>query len=87
MTLLQAIPYRPFIDPLTMHAHWWVFLPLMALGIAVVYKAVRLKDLNGYVREVVIMTAQIVLGMILLAAASYALVLLFATFVETHRPG
>lgn len=86
-TLLQAIPYRPFIDPLALHAHWWIFLPIMALGIAIVYKAVRLKDLANYTREVAIMTAQIVLGMILLAAASYVLVLIFATFVATHRPG
>lgn len=85
--LLQAIPYRPFIDPLALHAHWWIFLPIMALGIAIVYKAVRLKDLANYTREVAIMTAQIVLGMILLAAASYVLVLIFATFVATHRPG
>lgn len=84
---LPTIPYRPFIDPIAVHQHWYLFLPLLALGIAIVYKAVRLPDLAGYIRGVLVMTVQIVVGMILLAAASYFLVLVFATWLANSRPG
>lgn len=40
MTLL----FRPFLDPIELHGLWWVLLIPLALGISVVYKAVRLPD-------------------------------------------
>lgn len=40
MTLL----FRPFLDPIELHGLWWVLLFPLALGISVVYKAVRLPD-------------------------------------------
>ena len=69
-------PYRPFIDPLEVHGWWWAMLLPMAIGIAVVYKAVRVKgpEMRGYWLGVVRMTVEIVLGMVLLAAATYFLV-------------
>jgi hypothetical protein len=78
-------PYRPFIDPLEVHTWWWWLLIPMSLGIAVVYKAVRVKNVNDswgpYLREVVVMTLQIVIGMILLAVASYGLVEVYARWM------
>jgi hypothetical protein len=78
-------PYRPFIDPLEVHGWWWWMLLPMSLGIAVVYKAVRVKSITEtwgpYVREVALMTGQIVLGMVLLVAASYGLVEVYARWV------
>jgi hypothetical protein len=70
-TLLLA--WRPFLDPLNLHEYWWAFLFPLSLGIAVAYKAVRLRTLEGYWRQVVIMTAQIVLSMILLGIACFVL--------------
>ena len=47
------------------------------LGVSVAYKAVRVGTLDGYWRQVAVMTAQIILGMILLGIAAY----LFLGFV------
>ena len=85
-TLAQAAalprpPFRPFIDPLELHQWWWLLLIPMAFGVAVVYKAVRVKTMDKYWQQVAIMTVQIVLGMVALAAASYWLVMHFAQFI------
>lgn len=79
--------YRPFIDPISLH-EWWVLLLLpMAVGVSIVYKAVRLKTLERYWRAVAIMTTQIVVGMILLGAASYLLVVVYARFLAERAAG
>lgn len=81
------MPYRPFIDPLTIHDMWyWLLIP-MALGIALVYKAVRLPTLERYWRHVLIMGTQIVLGMILLGAASYLVVIVYARLIAEKLAG
>lgn len=69
MSVLLA--WRPFIDPLEVHAAWWLFLVPLALGISLAYKAVRLPTLEHYWRQVGLMTAQIVLAMVLLGAATF----------------
>jgi hypothetical protein len=78
-----ARPYRPFIDPLEIHRWWWVMLAPMAFGVAVVYKAVRVKDagMRGYWPAVLWMTAQVVGGMALLAAASYLFVMVYVRWM------
>jgi len=79
-------PYRPFIDPVRgpVHSHWYFLLLPMAFGIAVVYKAVMLKTMEHYWTQVVYLTAQIVVGMILLALASYLLVMLYVPYIASH---
>jgi hypothetical protein len=85
MTSLCALPvlaWRPFIDPIDLHDQWWAMLPLLALGISIIYKAVRLPPAplrERVVKEVLIMTIQIVGAMVALAFASYLL-------VEVYRP-
>jgi len=65
VTLLAWIP---FIYPLNVFHEWWYVLLLpLALGISIVYKGVRMVDLAGFWRQVMIMTAQIVLAMVALA--------------------
>jgi len=64
-TLLAWIP---FIQPLNLFHEWWyLLLAPLALGISIIYKAVRSPNLHGYWRETLVMTAQIVLAMIALA--------------------
>ena len=69
VTILGA--WRPFLDPLDLHAYWWTFLIPLALMISVVYKAVRSESPRAWARETVFMTAQIILAMILLGAAAF----------------
>lgn len=67
--------YVPFITPLSIfHTWWYLLLVPLALGISMIYKALRLRDLRTYWREVAVMTAQIVLAMIGLAIALVILV-------------
>ncbi len=82
VTLAQQSPiaadvaraYRPFIDAIDVH-RWWFFLLIpIAFLVSMGYKAVRMHELKGYPRQVLMMTVQIVVGMVLLAAAFYALV-------------
>ena len=80
----RAIPWRPFIDPIDMHSNWyWLLIP-MAFGVSVVYKAVRMHELRRYWSQVVYMTAQIVVAMILLGAATYIVVIQFAPFIASR---
>jgi hypothetical protein len=72
MSLILA--WRPFLDPLHLHAYWWAFLLPLALGISIAYKAVRTFDMRDYWREVAVMTAQIVLAMILLGIGMFIFV-------------
>jgi hypothetical protein len=70
-------PYRPFIDPIDAQSYWFALLIPLALGIAIAYKAVRMPDMNGYPRQVLFMTVQIILGMVALALAFYLFVLVY----------
>jgi hypothetical protein len=73
-TAAPALAYRPFIDPLNLHDAWWALLIPLSLGISIAYKAVRVRDMDTYWRQVIIMTIQIVVAMVLLAVASFLFV-------------
>ena len=62
------LAWIPFIEPLNIFHQWWSLLLLpLSLGMSVVSKGVRMRDLQGFWRETTIMTVQIVLAMIALA--------------------
>jgi hypothetical protein len=82
--------WRPFIDPMPLS--WfdsWIALWIIPLSlmVAVSYKAVRQYDLHParFAREIAMMTVQIILGMIALAAASYVLVEVFVPWIGGQR--
>jgi hypothetical protein len=80
-----AVPaYRPFIDPLPAWAmeHWYIWLTLLSLLVSLTYKAVRVRSLRELPYQTLLMTAQTVLGMIGLAAASYLLVEVYVTWLR-----
>ena len=67
--LLTTLAYTPFADPISEWSQgavvaWWATLPLLALGTALAYKAVRLRDLRGYWKSVGVMTLQISVAML-----------------------
>ena len=65
MSALAA--YIPFVHPLNAHDWWYLLLVPLALGISMIYKAMRMRTLHGYAWHVGVMTTQIVLAMIALA--------------------
>ncbi len=82
--------WRPFIDPMPLA--WfdsWIALWIIPLSfmVAVSYKAVRQYDLRPapFIREALMMTVQIILGMIALGAASYLLVEVFVPWISGNR--
>ncbi|RMH26163.1 MAG: hypothetical protein D6693_07585 [Planctomycetota bacterium] len=68
--------WRPFLDPVTLPGgSWWLTLIPLALLISVVYKAVRVPNVRRLPAHVLVMTAQIVVAMVVLAAGIHAVVL------------
>jgi hypothetical protein len=65
MTLLGWIP---FVEPIRAFHEWWPVLAIvLSLGIAMIYKAMKMPTLQDYWRQVFVMTIQVVLGMIAMA--------------------
>jgi len=65
------LAYRPFIDPLGVHASWYLLLVPCAILVAFTYKAVRVPDLRRLARDTAVMAMQIIVGMVALGAAAY----------------
>lgn len=70
----MTLAWRPFLEPLDLQRAWFILLLPLAVGISVVYKAVRLHSMDHYLKEVGIMTVQVVVGMLALAVGFYLLV-------------
>ena len=72
MLMLSALAYMPFFDPFPIWARPWIWplllLPL-CLGVAVVYKCVRCRDMSSVPREATGLFITIVVGMVVTAAA------------------
>jgi len=77
---MALLAYIPFLDPLDVFHDWWFLLVIpLAFGISIIYKAMRMASLQGYWRQVAVMTTQIVLAMI-------AGAILLTLFVELVIP-
>jgi len=73
--MAMLLGYIPFVQPINLfHAWWYVLLIPLAFGISVIYKALRVYDLNTFWWQVGVMTVQIVLAMIALAICLVLLV-------------
>jgi hypothetical protein len=72
---MHLLAYIPFVDPIhAMHDWWYVLLLPLSLGVAVIYRALRMSSLEHYWRQVWLMTLQIVLALGALAVVLVALV-------------
>jgi hypothetical protein len=69
-----TLAYTPFIDPIDVHAWWYLLIVPVSVLIAIAYKAVRVHDLRDFPKEVVVMSIQIVVVMALLGVASFLFV-------------
>jgi len=66
--------YRPFLDPLDLHARWYLLIIPMAFFLSLAYKAVRVEHLRDLPRQTLVMTIQIILAMIAMGCAAYLFV-------------
>lgn len=71
--------WRPFLDPLDVHATWWVWAIPMVIAVSVAYKAVRLPSLKRYWWHVLRMSVQILAAMVLMAVGLYVIVEIVVT--------
>ncbi|HAW95566.1 MAG TPA: hypothetical protein DCX60_04750 [Phycisphaerales bacterium] len=78
--MTNMIAWIPFIEPVPNIGSWWPLLLLpLSIGLSMVYRAIRTRDLSNYVRDVMIMTFQIILAMA-------ALGVIFAVIVQWLVP-
>lgn len=57
------IGWTPLLQPLPgVQQHWLWLLPVLILGIAMMYKAIRVERIERWPREVTIMTLQVILA-------------------------
>jgi hypothetical protein len=72
---MSTLAWTPFVQPVTAAVHWWwVLLLPMVVGISITWKAIRLRTLDGYWRQVWFMSGQLLAGMVALAAGLMLLV-------------
>lgn len=68
------LAWTPFLQPLPLEAYWmWLILPIAA-AIAVVYKALKLRNIEQLPVEAAKLTVVIIASMIIAAIALYVLV-------------
>lgn len=71
----SILAWTPFVHPMPgVQSHWLWLLPILVLGIAMMYKAIRVETLDRWPREVAMMVGQVVLAFIGLAVGLYLLV-------------
>jgi hypothetical protein len=68
------LAYTPFLDPLNIESWWYFTLIPLAFFVSVAYKAIRVHTFEHYWRNVLIMTAQIVLSIAGLAVLMFVLI-------------
>lgn len=72
--MFAFLAYRPFIDPLNVQDVWFLLLLPLSFGVAMTYKAIRVETAGEYWRKVIIMTAQLVLGIVVAGLVLYGIV-------------
>jgi hypothetical protein len=71
------VAYVPFLDPINLFHDWWFLLLIpLSFGISVIYRALKVPNLDRYWRAVLTMTAQITLAMVALGIGLVVLVVL-----------
>ena len=68
-TALWTEAYTPFFHPLDVNGYWLGLLVPLALAISIVYKTIKIDDTSQLPRQIIIMMAQIIGFMYVVAAA------------------
>lgn len=71
---LLTLALRPFIDPLPLQRHWWLLIVPVCLLVSIAYKAVRVTDFSRYWKQVLAMTAQLIIAIVGICIAAFLLV-------------
>ncbi len=72
---MSLVAWIPLAEPIPGVIHWWwAWIAPMVLGVGMIWKAIRLRDLDRYWQEVFRMSGQVLVGMMALAAGLMLLV-------------
>ena len=63
-----VLGYTPFLEPLPIEGIWWMLAVPLVLGVAVVYKTLKLDDLSALPREAALLAGSVLLFMLALMA-------------------
>lgn len=66
--------FEPFRQPLPVWDYWYLLLIPLCLGVSIVYKAIKCREMKQVPREAAVIFFMIIIGMVLAAAALLALV-------------
>ena len=66
--------FRPFWQPLPVWDYWYLLLVPLCVGISIVYKAIKCREMRQVPREAGVILLMILLGMVLAAAGLLVLV-------------
>jgi hypothetical protein len=73
-TLLAATEeFRPFWQPLPVWDYWYLLLLPLCVGISIVYKSIKCREMKQVPREATVIFSMILLGMLAAAAGLYVL--------------
>ena len=76
--MMLLVSWIPFVSPMNwLQSLWYITLIPLAIGIAMIYKAIRVTHLRTYWTQVAMLSSQIVLTIVLLAIA----LILFVRFI------
>jgi hypothetical protein len=56
--------YIPFLRPLPIWDYWYLLLPPLCIGVAIVYKSIKCRHMSQVPREATVIAIWILLGMI-----------------------
>jgi len=69
------VAWIPFVSPMPPPGSmWWLLIVPLVAAVSMIWKAVRLSSLERYWAAVIVMTAQVLVGMAVLGAALLLLV-------------
>jgi hypothetical protein len=68
-----APAFQLFREPLPVWDYWYLLLIPLCVGISIVYKAIKCRDVRQVPREATVICTVILAGMVLAATALYAL--------------
>ncbi len=67
---MKLLAWIPFLSPMNwIQSAWYLLLIPLALGVSMIYKAMRVTDIHAYWRQVGVMTLQVVLAITGLAVS------------------
>ena len=65
--------FEPFRQPLSVWDYWYLLLIPLCVGISIVYKSIKCREMKQVPREATVIFSMIMLGMVTAAVGLYAL--------------